>query len=157
MFAWRLRNFLYASSSVILCLLFAVGIRMGSVCKLSSLKGERCFFLDSESSQGLRKTELNFSELWRVKGECVFFPISEYEGGRYALNASSREALAKRIASEYDAEILWKEEACGRVSYYGYSARLSGGILLFGKTVNLHIAVGETECGVGTPIIFDGF
>ena len=154
---WKLKNFLCALFSCCLCFVIGFFFYAGNACALSALEGERCFYLDSPSSQGLRKTELEFVDLPRVKGESVTFSLLEFEGGRYALNEETRAMLAKKIAEKFDAEIFVEERLRERVSYYGYSKRLSGGIWVEGKIVNLHIALGEEVCSVGTPIIFDGF
>ena len=57
----------------------------------------------------------------------------------------------------YRAEVLFTESAGGAVSYYCYSPLLGAGILLSGKQVNLHIAVGHGCTAAGTPVIFGGF
>lgn len=124
-----------------------MGVRAYHITRLSSLQGERVFYLDSASSQGLRKTQLSFLDIPRVKGECVRMDLQGKDGGRYALN----------MISSFDGELVFMEEACGRTSYYAYAQGLGEGIWLYGKKVNLHVAVGEEECVVGTPIIFDGF
>ena len=153
MFLYHFKNFIYTALSLCLCLAIAICIKTASVCRLSALSGERTFFLDSASSQGLRKTELTLADLHRVKGECVYFDISAYDGGRYAL----KEDIAYSIAQKFGAEIQFVEETCGITSYYCYTDGWEDALMLYGKKVNLHIAVSKKKCAVGTPIIFDGF
>ena len=153
MFFYRLKNFICVSFAVIFCLFFAVGVKAVSVTQLADIEGKRTYFLDSASSQGLRKEVLSISDLTRIKGECVFTEISAYEGGRYLSN----EEIAVEIATHYEAEILIKEEVDGIISYYAYTPRWQDGLYINGKKINLHIAIREENLAVGTPIIFDGF
>ena len=101
------------------------------------------YYLDSSSSQGLRKRAITPFDLFRMKGESV---ILEKEVGD-----------VEAILELYDAKILFIEEVCDTLSYYCYTEKWSDGITLDGATVNLHIAVNQTQCAVGTPIIFGGF
>lgn len=125
-----------------------VGVWGARVCKLSELDGTRVFYLDSASSQGLRTERLRLKDLARVKGESVRFGIDAGE---------TPEEIAKRIAEQYGAEILFAEEACGVVSYYCHTDDWTESVEIGGERVNLHVAVSETQCAVGTPIVFDGF
>lgn len=149
MFWFSVKKFVYLAVAVVFSLAFVIGIKAVSVSKLSEIKGERTFFLDSASSQALMKTELALSDLGRVKGECVSFSINVCEGIRYA--------LSEEIATRYGAEIQFIEECVGVTSFYAYTARWQEFILVDGKPVNLHIAVSKEKCVVGTPIIFGGF
>ena len=153
MFVYRLKNFICVALAVIFSLFFAVGIKAVGVSRLADIEGERTYFLDSASSQGLRKNALLPSELTRVKGECVHTEISTYEGGRYKTN----EEIAKAIAARYHAEIYIIEEVDGVLSYYAYTEKWQDGLYINGKKINLHVAVGNGRLVVGTPIIFDGF
>ena len=153
MFYYRWKNFICTALAVGFCLLATLSIRAANTVLLADLKGERTFYLDSASSQGLRKSSLSIGELHRVKGECVRLDLTAQDGGKYALN----EEFALEIIRAYGAEIVFKEETCGQVSYYCYTPRFDNGLLLYGQRVNLHVAVGENACTVGTPIIFDGF
>lgn len=153
MFVYRLKNFICVALAVIFCLFFAVGVKAVSLTRLADIEGERTYFLDSASSQGLRKESLTVSDLTRVKGECVFTEISTYDGGRYLSN----EEIAVEIATRYGATILFEETVDGVVSYYAYTSRWQEGLYINGRKVNLHIAIGEGRLAVGTPIIFDGF
>jgi hypothetical protein len=150
---YRLKNFICVAIAVIFCLFFAVGVKAVSVTRLAGIEGERTYFLDSASSQGLRTQTLSLNDLTRVKGECVFTEISAYQGGRYL----TKEGIAQEIAKKYEANILFTEEIDGVVSYYAYTARWQDGLYINGLKVNLHIAVGKVNLAVGTPIIFDGF
>lgn len=150
---YSVKKFVYLAAAVAFSLALAIGIRAVSVSKLSAIKGERTFFLDSASSQALMKTELALSDLGRVKGECVSFAINTFDGGRYALS----EDIATEIATRYGAEIQFIEECAEVTSFYAYTARWQDFILVGGKPVNLHIAVSKEKCVVGTPIIFGGF
>ena len=153
MFVYRVKNFICVAFAVIFSLFFAVGVKAVSVTRLADIEGKRVYFLDSASSQGLRKESLSFVDLTRVKGECVFTEISTYDRGRYL----TKEEIAQEIATRYDAKILFTEEVDGVVSYYAYTTRWQGCIDLNGVKINLHIAVGKGNLAVGTPIIFDGF
>lgn len=142
----RLKNCVYTALSATLaaCLFFAA--QSANACKLSALDGERTFYLDSSSSQSLRKTTLTLREVSRVRGECVRFDFSGEE-----------QTLVQEILERYEAELLFCERASGSVSYYAYSSALPSGVNLNGYRVNLHIACNAAECAVGTPLIFDGF
>ena len=144
---YRVKNCICLLFALTFSLLACVGVRAYHTTRLSSLQGERVFYLDSASSQGLRKTQLSLLDIPRVKGECVRMDLQEKDGGMYAL----------KLISALDGEVVFIEEACGRTSYYAYAHGLGEGLWLYGKKVNLHVAVGEKECVVGTPIIFDGF
>lgn len=142
-----LRNVLrFLATSALFCAVCS-GVYVTNACRLRALSGERVFYLDSASSQGLRKTELRLSDYARIAGESV----------RFSCGDEGAEVLAKRIAEKYGATILFCEEAAGILSYYGYTDTWKNGVCVGGEYVNLHIAVSETQCAVGTPIIFDGF
>ena len=153
MFYYRLKNFICVTAACLFALICCVGIRYANVTKLSALEGERTYYLDSASSQGLRKDTLSVRDLYRVKGESVSFSMLDKEEGMCA----SKEDLAQSIADMYQAKILFIEEVCGIVSYYGYTPIWQDGILVEGKRINLHVAIGDEVCVVGTPIIFGGF
>ena len=114
-----------------------------STSKFSDLEGRRTFFLDSASSQGLRKEKISFLDIFRVKGECARFSTSQHS--------------AKELLLRYQAKVLFVEEVADKSSYYCYTEKWSGGIFINGYKVNLHIAVGEEETVIGFPIIFDGY
>lgn len=64
---------------------------------------------------------------------------------------------AEELIAHFRAELLFEEEACGAVNYYLYSPMLGEGVELYGKEVNLHIAVRGNETAAGTPLIFGGY
>ena len=102
------------------------------------------FFLGQSSSAGQVTSELPFLDklrLFEVGGEST----------RYA--GDCRAELERR----FSAELRFTEEACGIVNYYYFSPQLGEGILLEGRTVNLHIAVGKETTAVGSPLIFGGY
>ena len=147
MFFRTLRNFITTLASLSLALAVGFGLYASNVCKLDGLEGERVFYRDSASSQGLRKEELSLRDFTRIKGVSV----------RFEVYGETAEGIVARITEAYGAEVLFTEEACGVTSYYCYTPKWTNGIEISGETVNLHVAVSETECAVGTPIIFDGF
>ena len=118
-----------------------------NVCKLRDISGERVFYLDDSSSQGLRKEKLSVLDIFRVEGESVRFLRAD----------EAEENLVARIRGQYGAKVLFIESVGGVTSYYCYTDAWDNGIDLGGVLVNLHIAVSESVCVVGTPIIFDGF
>lgn len=79
----------------------------------------------------------------------LFTPVSgesvRYDGDCY-----------EAVKAAFGARLLFAEEACGIVNYYLYSTRLGTGVMLNGMCVNLHVAVGQTQTAVGTPLIFGG-
>ena len=79
----------------------------------------------------------------------LFTPVAG-ESARYAGDR------CEEIWEQFSARLLFTEEACGVVNYYLYSPRLGAGVVLNGFLVNLHIAVGEGQTAVGTPLIFGG-
>ncbi len=133
-------------SLAVVCVI-GLGFCAVNVSKLGEIAGERVFYLDSASSQGVRKETLSVFDIFRVEGESV----------RFARTEETEEELVADIRNRYGAEILFSESVCGVTSYYCYVPTWQTGVDLNGVTVNLHIAVSETACGVGTPIIFDGF
>ena len=141
------RGFVSLLTAVAMAIVVGLGVYITNACKLRAIKGERVFYLDSNTSQGLRKTELALRDYARITGESVHF----------ARGGDSAENIAQEIADRYGAEILFTEEAAGVVSYYCYTTEWRGGVALRDQIINLHIAVGETACAVGTPIIFGGF
>lgn len=150
---YRLKNFVFISVACLFCLSVGVGVKIMNLSRLSELKGERTYFLDSASSQCLLKTQLTLSEIGRVKGECVQFDLQNYDGGRYATS----EEIARNILERYKAKTLLTEEVDRIVSYYAYTPLLQGGLFLQGVRINLHIAISQTRCVVGTPVIFGGY
>ena len=60
-----------------------------------------------------------------------------------------------RLLKDFNAELMFTEEVLGVKNYY-FSCNLPFSVSLYGKKINLHIAVGEKTV-VGTPIIFGGY
>lgn len=144
---FRIKNFVLTVFAVGTCLLLALGVRVTNCVRLHNIEGERTFYLDSVSSQGLMRSEISARDLSRIVGESVRFDLAD---------ESETEVLA-RIQEEYGAKVLFVERAGGVSSYYCHTDEWENGIILNGELVNLHIAVSETQCSVGTPIIFGGF
>lgn len=147
MFFYRLKNFFALLLSVIVALLAFCAVKISAVCKFSALDGARVFYLYSASSQSLQKQSLNFSDLFSVRGESV----------RFAHNGRLARELAQEIVNRYNATVCFTEEADGVLSVYAYTQNWNDALTLGGIAVNLHIAVSNTECVVGSPIIFGGF
>ena len=146
MFFNRLRAFVALLVAVTVSLLFGFATRALRVSKFADISGERVFYLYSASSQAKCVSTLSFLDIFCVKGESVAFDV-ETDG----------ETLAREIALRYGAEIILREEAGDVVSYYAYTPAWGERVCVGGKAVNLHIAVRENACAVGTPIIFGGF
>ena len=147
MFFYRLKNFFALLLSVIVALLAFCAFKISAVCKFSALDGTRAFYLYSASSQSLQKQSLNFSDLFSIRGESV----------RFAHNGRLARELAQEIINRYNATVCFTEEADGVLSVYAYTQNWNDALTLGGIAVNLHIAVSNTECVVGSPIIFGGF
>ena len=143
MFLLQLKNSARIFFALFVCTALLLLFSLLSVSKFPDLDGKRTFFLDSASSQGLRKDCISILDIFRVKGECVRLDACQYN--------------AESLLVRYQAEVLFKEEVAGRVSYYCYTEKWGGGLCINGYKVNLHIAVGEEEMVVGFPIIFDGY
>ena len=86
-------------------------------------------------------------------------PVNEYASMEEALPeaGASAFAFAEDFISAYDAKLCFAEEIGGTLSFYCYSPRLKGGVILNGRKINLHIAVRAESVAVGTPIIFGGY
>ena len=149
----RCRNFLRMCLALVIALGCCILVKSANCTRLADIEGTRTYFLDSASSQGLQRNSLSLFDLTRVKGECVQTEISAYAQGRYL----TKSEIAEEIIQKYQAEILFCEEAGGSLSYYGYVSAWSDGVWLYGRKVNLHVAVGEERLSVGTPIIFGGY
>ncbi len=141
MFLKRLLHFF----NTLFALLLSVGVvvcvwGMGAS-RFAFCKGERTFYLHSPSSQAKMQSSLSLLDIARVRGESVL--VAEEEG------------LA--LIQSLSAEVLFVEDAGGVRSYYCYTPAYYGGLRVGEYLVNLHIAVGEGRCVVGSPIIFGGF
>ena len=143
-FIWRVKEFFRLALVIVFVLLVAAVFLLANVSRFSTLEGERVFYLESASSQGLRSEKLKFSDLFSIRGESVI------------LQRSATSEL-QELFTELQAEVLFTEEACGVTSYYAYSPKILDGVYVQGQKVNLHVAVNESRVVVGSPIIFDGF
>ncbi|MBO7297856.1 MAG: YwmB family TATA-box binding protein [Clostridia bacterium] len=147
MFFYRLKNFFALALSVLVALLACCAVGLSRVCKFSALDGARVFYLCSASSQSLQKQSLDFSDLFSIRGESV----------RFAHNGCLASELTQEILHRYNATVCFTEEVDGVLSVYAYTQSWDNALTLGGVAVNLHIAVSNTECVVGSPIIFGGF
>lgn len=75
--------------------------------------------------------------------------------GESAAYAQTETAVAE--AKRLGARFLFSETAAGVTNYYGYSPRIAGGIILYGKKINVHVAVSEHGSAIGSPLIFGGY
>ncbi len=100
------------------------------------------FYCGTSSAQIVLSKNPYLTKLIRldVRGECA-----HYEGDCY-----------QKLAERYDAKLVFCEEAAGVMNYYLYSPELGRSILLNGEEINLHIAVGNGQTAIGTPLIFGG-
>jgi hypothetical protein len=143
----RFYQFITTLVAIAIVLVIGVGYFAVNVSKLKGISGEHVYYLDSPSSQGLRKEQLSWTDIFRVEGESV----------RFARTTETEKDLVARIRDTYGAKVLFSEKVAGVTSYYCYTNDWGNGVELGGVTVNLHIAVSDSVCVVGTPIIFDGF
>ena len=147
MFVSRCKTVIKLFLSIIIVAFAVIGFRFTCVSKLSNFSGERVFYLYSPSSQAQIKTKISIIDGFFVRGESV----------KINLDGVVAERKAEEILSSFNAEVLFTEQAGQTLSYYAYAPKLGGGILLNGKKINLHIAFSDSQCVVGTPIIFGGF
>ena len=93
---------------------------------------------------------------------------TEYDGEGFfgAVNYLPVKAESAFTAGECDVEAIFakynakpvKTVVTGDITdYYCYSTLLRGGMILYGKTVNFHLAVGPYGYSVGTPLIYGGY
>ena len=157
-FGYRLKYFWQTAVALLMALLTVGCVCVLQISRFSDIDGEHIYYLNSASSQGLRKESLSIADFFNVRGESVRFVFSkEAETENFA------EDFAEEIAKKYGATILLKEEVAGVTSYYGYTSKWADGVLLNGKKINLHIALSIDEnanqsiCVIGSPIIFDGY
>ncbi len=149
---YALKRFFAIVGASLIALVALACVRGTNISKFSALQGERTFYLHSASSQGLRTASLQLKDIPFVRGESVRLTTAEKE--RFGKTASE---IALSIAQAYGASIVIEETVCGAVSYYAYTPAWGECVWVGGQPVNLHIAVSETACAVGSPIIFDGF
>ena len=109
-----------------------------------AFEGEKEYYLYTPSSQAQIKKEVAIFELPFLRGESV------------RINGASNEILEETLG-RYNATVVKVEECSGGVSYYCYSSKLKGGLVIDGMTVNLQIAMKGKTTVLGTPIIFGGY
>lgn len=145
---WRWIKRLYSFTATLVCVA-VVGtlVWASNLCKLKDIEGKRAFYLYSASSQAKIVENLRFEHLFSIKGESVRFAVTKYE----------RETVAENVLKKYGAQLVFVEQTGETVCYYGITPRFGQGVLVNGKSVNVHVAVSQTECIVGYPIIFGGF
>ena len=150
---YGIKQFLYACLAIIIGMSCCALMKVLYFIRLYDIQGERIYFLGSSSSQALQKSSLSFLDITSVKGECVYTTTDAYTRGR----CLSKEEIAREIVDKYAAEILFMEEVDGVSSYYAYTDAWADGVYIYGKKVNLHVAVGAKTLSVGSPIIFGGY
>lgn len=147
MFVYQLKSWIKVSVACCLAVGVLLMMRTGNAVQLYKTQGDRTFYLFTPSSQAVQTSMLDLKTVLFVEGESVCFARPKEE----ALE------IAKGIVSCYGGEIVCEEEACGVRCFYAFVPNLVGGVLVQGKMVNLHIAVSDTQCQVGTPLLFGGF
>ena len=157
MFLSRCKNLLRTALAFVFLLSSCFLIKLSNVSRLSFISGKRTYFLLSSSSQGVQKTSIGIFDLQGVKGESVVFEIKTDTGGRYATNIEIYDNVVRKILDKYRAEVRFVEEVADTTSYYCYTTLWKDALYLKGEYINLHIAVNNECCSVGTPIIFGGF
>jgi len=146
LFYYRLKRFFCQVLAVLLVALGLIAVRCVHATRLNAVEGERAYYLQSPSSNALVTASLDFADIFLVKGESVRFSF-QGDGA----------TVAKELIKSYRAQVLFEEEACGTHSYYCYAPTLGEGVRVNGVIVNLHIALRDGACAVGTPLIFGGF
>ena len=149
---YAIKRFFATVFATVIALVFMVCASAIHTCKFSAIEGERTFYLHSKSSQGLRKQSLSIGDIPYIRGESV--RLSPQERLKWG---ESAQTLVDTLIQTYGATVLLEETACGVTSYYAYTPAWGTGVWVGDKRVNLQIAVSETACTVGSPIIFDGF
>ncbi len=136
---------LYAFAAAIVATAAFAFVYAANVSKLCAYEGKHVYYLDSASSQSLQKTELCGLDFLRVRGESVY------------IEGAQGEDFVRKVLQEERARVLWVEEVCGVTSYYCYTPTRRESVFLFGRRVNLHVAVSDNGCVIGCPMIFGGY
>ncbi len=150
MFLARLKNFIATAGALLLALLLLLCVWTLSSDTFHGLEGERTYYLYSASSQATIKESLSLREIFAVEGESVQISVRAGEEG---LVREKLDCLLKSL----QAELVYSEQAGDAYAFYYFTPAWANGILVNGKRVNLHIAVGENRCVIGSPVIFGGF
>ena len=145
---WTIKQTLWQWFALALVVMLLVCVSVPSVCRFSSVEGERVFYLQSTSSQGLRKEKLSLFDIFKVRGESVKFAYTQ-----------QTEEIVEEMTRRYGVEVVFTERVGDVVSYYGYTSAWKTSVFLYGKKINFHLAVRENthNATMGTPIIFDGY
>jgi len=145
MWKYQVTSFLKFVAALVVALCILLPVCLVNVSAFPTISKKE-YYLYSPSSQATVSEKISLIELPYIQGECA--RVETAEGEEYA----------KTLFEKYGATLLKTEMFDDGVSYYCYSPKLKGGILLErGAFVNLHIVVKETEVVVGTPIVFGGY
>lgn len=144
MFFWWIKRGITALLAGVIAVGICLLVSVASVGKFGAYAGERTYYLDSASSQGLQTSRLEGLDFLRVKGESVFI-------------ASDTQPHVQEIIKSYGASVVWTEQIDGVTSYYCYTPRWKETVVVNGRRVNLHIACVNGGFALGSPIIFGGY
>ena len=147
MLGGRIKRFFALMLAVGSAVVVAIGVLALNSCKFSAFEGKRTCYLYSASSQGWHTQKLRVWELNQVRGESV----------RFLRNGRSAKEIADEAVAKCGASVVFCESAGGVVSVYAYTDKWDNALWVNGARVNLHIAVSDEECVIGSPIIFGGF
>jgi hypothetical protein len=146
--AFKGKQFFALCAACLLALIATLSMRLACVCRLRDIDGQRTFYVYAPSSKACVRTSLSIGEIFFVTGECVEQEFS---------SVTVAKAYAKTIVERYRAVVLFEEEIDGIKCLYAYAEGFGNGVTVYGKRVNLHIAVKNNRCAVGTPMIFGGY
>ncbi len=139
-----MRYFLKSVGAIALSLILLLFVGGLGVSRFPFFTCAHTYYLYSPSSQAVQKGELSLQEWQEVKGESIRFSCTD--GG-----------TALEIFERLNAELLFIEDAGEVRSYYGFSEKWRDGVWLQGHFINLHVAIGQGRCTVGSPMIFGSF
>lgn len=148
--SWK-QSIALLSALLIACTVF-VGVRAVNALPLSSLAGEHTYYTYSASSQSQIQKQLAPADFLHLQGESVQVCLADND-------IQDLHAYAQALCKRYKARIVCVEQTGDVISYYAYSPMLKGGVAVFGKKVNFHVAFStdSDRCVVGSPLIFGGF
>lgn len=151
-FGLKIKNAIRTMIALIVAAVFFLAVSYTRKDVFPSIKGERTYYLYSRSSNAAMEKNPSLADLFFVRGVSVQVSADE---------SISPEKFLADILQEFSAQVVLEEKVLSVTSYYAYSERLGRGVVVGGKTVNLHVAVSTREGGVGivvgTPIIFGGY
>lgn len=151
-FGLKIKNAIRTMIALIVAAVFFLAVSYTRKDVFPSIKGERTYYLYSRSSNAAMEKNPSLADLFFVRGVSVQVSADE---------STSPEKFLADILQEFSAQVVLEEKVLSVTSYYAYSERLGRGVVVGGKTVNLHVAVSTREGGVGivvgTPIIFGGY